>query len=274
MLKKFISIILFSHLMICCSIAHAFGEEDLLPVQLQGKWGYVNNQMEEVIPVQWDFESYFRACETDKVGVKQSDGSLLFGLIDVSGNYLVPCEYIILEGEGETYFGGEDGYYLIMNAQKTMCGYYDIQNHYFCEPIYDDVDVWHKNDENIITVGKSGEDGRVYIHAITGKQIGTEYYIVTYPWHKDTAICMSFDGSWWLQSGNGTRRRIGQGYDVRSDISHGLFIVTNPDGEYSLMNIQADIVADWYDNIELTPMGTFYGESAQYSGIIYCQIGN
>ena len=217
-----------------------------------------------------------------------SDPSINAASLHFSGNFsatfflfqTVPNEEKQRKFNGFTWFdddnflGGEDGYYLIMNAQKTMCGYYDIQNHYFCEPIYDDVDVWHKNDENIITVGKSGEDGRVYIHAITGKQIGTEYYIVTYPWHKDTAICMSFDGSWWLQSGNGTRRRIGQGYDVRSDISHGLFIVTNPNGEYSLMNIQADIVANWYDNIELTPMGTFYGESAQYSGIIYCQIGN
>lgn len=272
MLKKVISIILFNYLIITYPIANALGEEDLLPVQLQGKWGYVSNQMEKVIPAQWDFVSYFRAGETAKVGIKQPDGNLLFGIIDASGKYLVPCNYFVFEGESEAYFGGEDGYYLITNAQRTLCGYYDIQNHYFCEPIYEDVDVWYKNDENIISVGKVGEDGRVYIHALTGKQIGTEHYIVTYPWHKNTAICMSFDGSWWLQFMDGTRKQIAQDYDVRSDISHGLFIVTNQNDEYSLMNIQADIVSDWYDNIELTPMGTFYGESSQYSGIIYCQI--
>ena len=71
---------------------------------------------------------------------------------------------------------------------------------------------------------------------------------------------------------DGTRKQIAQDYDVRSDISHGLFIVTNQNGEYGLMNIQADIVSDWYDYIELTPMGTFYGENSQYSGIVYCRI--
>ena len=263
--------------LLCCSlitypIAHACEKEDLLPVQSQGKWGYVNNMMEETIPAQWDYASYFRMCEVAMVGIKQSDGSLLFGLIDTQGDYLVPCEYVIFEGESEDFFGGENGYYLIQNLQGTLCGYYDIQNHYFCEPIYEDVDVWYRNDENIISVSKKGEAGRLYIHAITGEQIGTAQYIETYPWHQNAALCRSFDGNMWIQFLNGSRKKIDEEYDVRSDIRHGLFIVANKNGQYSLMNLQANIVTAWYNSIELTPEGRFYGENDNYSGTIYCQI--
>ncbi|MBQ7184893.1 MAG: WG repeat-containing protein [Clostridia bacterium] len=249
-----------------------YAETDLLPVQINGKWGYTNNEMLEEIPPQWDFASYFRACEVAKVGLKQRDGGLLFGLIDVKGNYLVPCEYIIIDGESEAFFGGEDGYYLIMDTTRTLCGYFDIQNRYFCKPTYEDVDIWFKNNENIIDVAKKNEDGRVYINALSGEQIGIYQYIITFPWHKIAAICMSFDENWWIQYIDGTREKIGSNYDVRSDISHGLFIVKNQNDKYSLMNLQATIVADWYAYIELTPDGLFYGESMQYSGIIYCQI--
>lgn len=272
MLKRIAARILICSLLLACHTARAFGEEVLVPIQTLGKWGFANNRMEIVIPAQWDYASYFRACETAVVGFKQPDGNLLYGLIDIEGNALVPCKYQILAGESEDFFGGEKGYYLVLNPQGTLCGYYDIQNHFFCEPVYEDVDIWYKNDENIISVAKAETNenaGRIYIHAISGEQIGTYDYIITLPWHGNAALCTSMDGRQWIQYLNGSRKEIPSEYDIRSDIYHGLFVVKR-NGQFSLMNLDADIVADWYNYIEVSPMGVFHGKSDWYSGIVYC----
>lgn len=260
-----ILLLLFSQSFFCASA------EELIPYQLQEKWGYANNEMEVALPPLWDYASYFRFSKTAVVGMKQQSGEYLYGLIDVNGNYLVPCEYYISDGESEAFFGGEDGYYLIMNPQRTLCGYYDMSNDFFCEPIFEDVDVWYKNPQNIISVAPTGIEGRIYINAITGEQVGTENYLETFPWHDNAAICMSFDGRRWIQFLDGTRIEVPREYDIASDLSHGLFIVINQEGLYSLMNLKAVIVAEWYSMIELTAKGDFCGEGTKYSGIIYCQ---
>ncbi|MDD2649453.1 MAG: WG repeat-containing protein [Eubacteriales bacterium] len=118
---------------------------------INDKWGFANNDMDIVIPAQWDYASYFRASEVAKVGIKQADGNYLYGLIDVEGNCVVPCEYSIHEGESGAYFAGEDGYYHIYDAQSKLCGYYDIKNRFFCPPIYEDVILWFRNEKNIVT---------------------------------------------------------------------------------------------------------------------------
>lgn len=272
MIKRISTIIVICSLLVTYCITIALGEEELIPVQSQDKWGYANNKIEIVIPAQWDYASYFRVSQTAIVGVKQSDGNLLYGLINTKGDFLIPCAYNILAGESEAFFGGENGYYLVVDPKSSLCGYYDIQNNFFCEPVYDDVDIWYKNEENIISVAKIGAVGRAYIHANTGEQIGPDDYIETYPWYRTAALCISMDGKKWIQFIDGSRKEIDCEYDIRSDISHGLFIIANQKGQYSLMNLQANIVANWSDYIEITPMGDFYGRSGQCSGIVYCQV--
>lgn len=248
-------------------VANTCAASELIPVRAQEQWGYANNELEIVIPPQWDYASYFRASKTAMVGKRQADGSLLYGLIDQAGKYLVPCEYHISAGESEAFFGGENGYYHICDG--TLQGYYDIQNDVFCEPKYAGVDIWYKNNENIISVAKTEDSGLVYINAVTGEQIGEFEYFMTYPWHKNAALCMTFDSDW-IQFIDGSRTAIPAEYSIYSDISHGLFIVGDED-RYALMNLQGKIVSAWYADIEVTPMGDFYAEDERYFGIVYCQ---
>lgn len=260
-------------LMLCCQVSLLLSTvrgEELLPVQIQGKYGYVNSRMQVVIPAKWDSASYFRDCKVAKVGIEQPNGNCIFGLINKEGEYLVPCKYQIWEGEGGAFFGEENGYYLILDPINMQAGYYDIQNNYFCEPKYDDVDIRHRNEKNIISVGRSEDEGRTYINAITGERIGYNDYLETFPWHDNAALGFTLNGEWCVQYLDGSRKVIPEEYDVRSDIYHEMFIVMNRNNQFSLMNVETDIVADWYDWIEVTSLGVFEGTKSQYSGIVYC----
>lgn len=270
-MKTILIVIVLCAFVLTCSYADNLVDDCLVPVCSHGKWGYANNNMDVVVPIQWDYASYYRASATAIVGLKQSNGDILYGLIDNRGNCLVPCLYYIWDGESENFFGGECGYYLIVDPQSMLRGYYDIQNGYFCEPIYTDVILWYKNDKNIISVATNDIDGRIYINSMTGEQIGTYDYFDTYPWHENAALCFSMDEKQWIQYFDGSRKEVPMMFKIRSDICQGLFIVKMHE-EFYLMNLNAKIVSTGYSYIEITPMGIFQGENNGVKEVVYCQL--
>lgn len=235
--------------------------KELIPFEMNGKWGYVDSELSIVFPAQWDFATYFRHGETAIVGIAQENGKIRNGLIDVEGRYLVPCEYQIHNGESESFFGGEDGYYFLYDELNGLCGYYDIKNRYFCEPKYSDVDISFRNDENIISVEDPETHFRAYIHAETEEVIGEFIYIETGPWYNGAAIAEGLD-SQYIQYANGTRMAIPDEYIASHRISHGLVHVINrKNNKHGLMNLQGVIVSSrWYDQFFVDAMGDFYGE--------------
>lgn len=117
------------------------------------------------------------------------------GLIYEDGQYVVPCMYRILPGEGESLFGGEEGYYIVCDdTDGLLCGYYDMKYHYFCVPKYADVDISLRNDENIISVSDALTHFRGYIYAETEERIGEFIYVETGPFHHGAVIADGLEG--------------------------------------------------------------------------------
>jgi len=233
--------------------------EDLVPFSSNGKWGYADESMNIVISPQWDTASNFRCGKTAIVGILQEDGDFSYGLINQNGEYIVPCDYHILDNESEVLFGGEDGYYLIWDKENKLCGYYDIKYNYYCSPKYRDVDIGERTEKNIISVMDPVTRLRGYIYSDTEMAVSEFCYIETGPFIQDAAIAIALDAQW-IQFIDGTRKKISDEYSVNLQIVHGVFIVTNRDYKYGLMDLNCELVTkEWYDMIYIENTDEIYG---------------
>jgi len=61
--------------------------EGLAQVELNGKWGYVNKQGEEVVPVKYDYAWSFRE------GLARVELKGQYSVVDKTGKELLPCVY-------------------------------------------------------------------------------------------------------------------------------------------------------------------------------------
>lgn len=236
--------------------------EELIPTEKNNKWGYCNGKDEISIPYQWDYCSEFRNNKTAIVGMysKETD-SMTYGIIDAFGNYVVPCEYFIQSGESESYFGDKNGYYLIKDFNLNLYGYFDIENNYFCTPKYSGVNIHLKNPENIISVCDPNTSFWGYIIANNENPVSDFCYIITGPWNNGSAIADSLEGQYILLS-DGNRVMIPEIYYANYSINKGLFIITNMDNQYGLMNLEGAVATHtWYDYIE-------YCDNENYVGYI------
>lgn len=233
---------------------------ELIPSEQDGKWGYCNEHGKLLIPRLWDYVSEFRCGKTAKVGLRVENGNaMLYGIINREGTYLVPCEYFILAGESETYFGGENGYYLVSTPDHALEGYYDIENAYFCVPKYQAVDIHTPNDENIISVADPDSGFWGYIRTTDEKPMSDFCYIETGPWSNGAAIATSLEQQWILFR-DGTRIAIPVEYNAGLEINNGYFRISDENNKYGLMNLNAVVVTEkWYDFVEIGENREFIG---------------
>ena len=61
--------------------------EDLAEVQLNGQWGFINTEGEEVVPPKYDFVLHFRR------GLAKVELNGQCGVVDKTGKELLPCVY-------------------------------------------------------------------------------------------------------------------------------------------------------------------------------------
>ena len=121
LLTGFILFVMFLMIVFCTY------SECLYPCSVDNKYGFCDESRNVVIEPIWDYVSYFRDQKTAVIGQLDEKGTLLMGIIDIFGTVIVPCRYIIKEGEDEL-FGGPDGFYSVQDPETKCYGYYDIRN--------------------------------------------------------------------------------------------------------------------------------------------------
>ena len=91
--------------------------DGLAAVQLNGKWGMINRDGEEVVPLKYDYVEYFHEglAKVNIGGVREDDLIKCYGgkwgYVDQQGNEVVPLKYDIVGsffwGLAEVNIGGE-----------------------------------------------------------------------------------------------------------------------------------------------------------------------
>lgn len=131
MIKRII-FVLMSTLMLLFSPNYAHMEtasiSELFPFQYEGKWGFVSEQGEEIIPPTWEYAEPF-INNVAIIGIKETDESFSYGLINLQGDYILSPQYKIIEEEFSLLIS--------TNTEPEKWGYYDKQTGFYCEPQYD-----------------------------------------------------------------------------------------------------------------------------------------
>jgi len=158
-----------------------------------GYWGYIDGQGQPVISFQFvwaeDFRGDYALASQFPAGFEPEaehfgtyalpDGRFMppegfFGVIDRSGQWVVPPEYedVLSSDEGECYAGGRDGgiywFWGWENGQAKE-GFFDIPSGFFSGLIYEDVDVefYTEADPELIGVTLAGRRG--FVRRSTGE---------------------------------------------------------------------------------------------------------
>lgn len=137
--------------------AVSLGENDaiLLPFGEGELWGYCNTDGEVVHEAQWATVGWFR----ENLAVVATDYEH-YGIIDMQGKYLLPCEYFFIEDTWGGDFspsdprqmasflnGKENGFFLIMD-QNGLMGFYSIATQTFVEPQWTELTIEHPDYAN------------------------------------------------------------------------------------------------------------------------------
>lgn len=97
----------------------SFPNNDRIPVKKQGKWGYINYKNELVIPYQFDycsmFSNYYSQPYTASVRINK-----LEGVIDLQGNFIIPCEYQSLSWVNGVYIAKKDNKYGVLDKNGKV----------------------------------------------------------------------------------------------------------------------------------------------------------
>ena len=97
---------------------------ELYPAKENDLWGYINEKGEKTLDFKWNYAGKFRGEGFAIV----SDQSGQNGIIDQSGNIIIPCKYDIFEGEEGILYGD---LFWLYEAETDSFGFFNVRNGYF-----------------------------------------------------------------------------------------------------------------------------------------------
>lgn len=131
-------------------------EKNVLKVQKNGKWGLINYQGKEVLPLEYEKIEAVKGIEN--AFLIQKDGK--FGIADNEGKIILNPQYMEITNLGTD---NKSGY--IIKDDSGKYGIIDYSKNVILENKYDNIDKTYGNDLYVVTVGgakkivnKSGED--------------------------------------------------------------------------------------------------------------------
>lgn len=227
--------------------------EDLYPAKADnGLWGYINAEAEWVIAPQFDGASGFRGeyaaawMISDDVDRNEWSGYDwldydCMGVIDRTGNWVLPPEYSLTSGQSGDWFGGKDeGIWLVNQWESSdLMGFFDIPSGTFSGLKWHEV--WHWcSDSRLIPVVESETYLAGYADRSTGEVvIPCRYYSVDPANFNDgvaTVAQSDEDGMeitpWHLINEQGEMIPLPEGYqsDYANDFSCGRIAMVSPEG--------------------------------------------
>ena len=215
--------------------------EYLYPCSVDNKYGFCDESRNIVIEPIWDYVSYFRDQKTAIVGQLDENGTLLMGIIDISGNVIIPSRYIIKEGEDEL-FGGADGFYSVQDPETEYYGYYDIKNNYFCEPVYFDVDIRSRDAYGLLPVIDPVTYYQGLIYDRNGDTVFPCEYLECYPANDGLSIAVS-EEHYWILYASGEKMQIPDQFVPDNGFANHLVAAHNEEEDYyCLLNQNAEQV--------------------------------
>ena len=222
--------------------------EDLYPAKADnGLWGYINAEAEWVIAPQFDGASGFRGeyaaawMISDDVDWNEWSGYDwldydCMGVIDRTGNWVLPPEYSLTSGQSGDWFGGKDeGIW----ENSDLMGFFDIPSGTFSGLKWHEV--WHWcSDSRLIPVVESETYLAGYADRSTGEVVIPHLYYSVDPANFNdgvATVAQSDEDSmeitpWHLINEQGEMIPLPEGYqsDYANDFSCGRIAVVSPEG--------------------------------------------
>ena len=227
--------------------------EDLYPAKADnGLWGYINAEAEWVIAPQFDGASGFRGeyaaawMISDDVDRNEWSGYDwldydCMGVIDRTGNWVLPPEYSLTSGQSGDWFGGKDeGIWLVNQWESSdLMGFFDIPSGTFSGLKWHEV--WHWcSDSRLIPVVESETYLAGYADRSTGEVVIPHLYYSVDPANFNDGVATvaqsDEDGMeitpWHLINEQGEMITLPEGYqsDYANDFSCGRIAVVSPEG--------------------------------------------
>ena len=251
----------FCLLMILLLPTGAVAEEELYPAQGEnGLMGYINAEAEWIIEPQFDGAGSFRGDYALAYMLPEgADPEEWYdldceGVIDRSGEWVLPPEYCLLGGQSGSSFGGEDdGIWLVTqyNREDALEGFFDIPTGTFSGLKWYAVWPWC-SDSRLIAV----EDAETYLAGYADRSIGelvipcVYYSVDPANFHDGIATVALSDldgmeiGPWHLINEQGETIPLPEGYqsDYANDFSCGRIAVVSPEGLWGYADREGNIV--------------------------------
>lgn len=249
------------YLLICLMPVLAFAEDELYPAKGDnGLYGYINAQAEWTIAPQYDGAGGFRGDYAlawmlpEGADPEEWYDLDCTGVIDRSGNWVVPPEYTFHGGQSGEWFGGKDeGVWLVTqwSTGNDLEGFFDIPSGTFSGLKWHHV--WHWcSDSRLIPVVDSENYNAGYANRSTGELVIPHLYYSVDPANFNDGVATVALGDedgmeislWHLINEQGETIPLLEGYqsEYANDFSCGRIAVVSPEGLWGYADREGKIV--------------------------------
>ena len=201
-------------------------EKNVLKVQKNGKYGLINFEGKEVIPVEYDEITVIPQIE-NSFKVKKEDK---YGIVDSDGKTVIQPQYADIDVLGKDNKSG-----FIVKTDSGKYGIVDYSNTLILEAKYDSVEKVYGNDMYVVTV-----NGKQKLVNKEGNDVLTDGFdtISNILANQENAVIFTKSGKYGAKKTTG-EIIINPEYDSLEETKVGTFIASK-DGKYGIINIDKE----------------------------------
>lgn len=141
-----------------------------------GKWGFIDSSGKVIVEPKYVYViGYYHSDGEHSIVARFVDGELKWGVIDLDGNEVIPCEYAGMF----SYMGGSIAF---QREQYGLYGLMDYSGNILLEPMFDYIQEYDYK-HSLVTAGEHGDALGVYSIPLGKMIIPTEYDCIDYGEH-------------------------------------------------------------------------------------------
>lgn len=231
-------------------------ENNILKVQKDNKWGIIDNQGKEIVPVEYDSISALKGIKNALL--VQKDGK--YGIIDDEGKIIIDTKYEEISNLGKD---NKEGY--IVKDETGLYGIIDYSKNSVLENKYQEIEKVYGNDLYVVS-----QDGKQKLIRKSGEEILTKGFeqITAILKEKDKGVIYISNGKYGIMSLDGTNILKAQ-YDNLIEAKENIFIATK-NGKQGIIDINGEEKVPFnYTSIIYDEKGDIYiAENEQFNSDI------